>query len=596
MAFQNFRTVKAALQTFVDSVLRTRGSDPKIDGPLHETVDAREITDIFASFVVNQADAYAFVPSGQTALENAANLDAQLANLVQAPGSGPLALITLPGMYDFGTTGLVLNSARIRIVGLGAPGSVIFTSQIGTGNLSPKATVMETVDNIVLYNITCDNTAAGRSANDTTDGAAFLQTGSFPNSKHYNVIVLSTGDTAWPTLPGLELSGEWTDCQGGNGFGAYSTWNGTMRRGVFQNEAFLNATLTGPFYGTHGNDDCFGKDGTVNSLFEDCHTNNRGFGHGASVAGATFIRCSANAFAFGWAGSVLSSTFRYCDVNAYGFFGGGGTVDVNSVFDYCRGDLISFGANDSGNGSTVQGTYRFCTGGFGSSLNATPGTISAAILEDCSGSFVSSSGATGGTITNSELRRCKGDFGCGTSGGTANVSVFQGCAGNFFNGSTTTGGAIDTNTRLEHCNGSYLLGATIGGTMAGEMFYCTSYEFPSNPVGNQAGLCRGAFGSAGSFASMGTVSGKVFGGHFPYIGKISGRVQGVTIERASTAQPPVALLNNAIFIGNGIVGGNAMSITSNGASINAVIDLCSYAGTVDGAITNTAASPHNVIA
>ena len=320
-----------------------------------------------------------------------------------------LAIILPPSIYDLGTQSLILDTQYIDIIGSTSDRDKHYiTSNV---DATSNGTLMQTENDIKLYNLTIENSNTSHSPNyDDTDPVAYFPNSNLPLAYLENIKFLANDNNVFSMRTSIQYSGTYINCTGGlyafgGGEGNGGTLSGTFKdctggdlsfgcgftggtlSGTFTNctggfYAFGggstggNLTSTSKFTNCTGGNYSFGGGlvgGILSGIFTNCTGGTLSFGGGDSGNGAlngTFTNCTGGFYAFGGGevGGTLSGTFKDCTGGNYSFGGGeyGGNLTSTSVFTNCTGGNYSFGGADGGTGGTLKGTFTNCTGGIGS--------------------------------------------------------------------------------------------------------------------------------------------------------------------------------------------------------------------------------------
>lgn len=459
----------------------------------------------------------------------------------------PYFLILMPGIYDFGATGLTMDTDGVGLIGIVQPPNNLLPNgsfkngQLGTepagAHLTCSTTTIDqTTGAIRLQNLSVETTVS----NSTLENALKLSA-SNAESVYVGCTFLSVnGSNTAPMNAGVAVNGYWEDCRciEDRSFGSGV---GSDAAGVF-----VRCVAAGSF--------CFGgQGGDASGVFIGCHCGN-GFANfttfGTDAASGIFIDCVAQSpitTAGGSTGSfgnrcTASGTFINCrDLNTSGgSFGGSdssvvGTASGLFIGCYAAGDG-SFGGNTSGtNNGNATGQFYNCVSqdnSFGQGTGTITGTFIGCVGGDeCFGH----SGTFNGTAVG--CRAGTGSFGGGDSSGA--------CAGNVLGCYAGTdsfgGGGGDLTGTVVACqggNGSFAgnSGTGAAGTLSGICHSCYGFNgcFAGSVSGNGgtiSGRCYQCAGDASCFAGAGTsdtggtISGKLFdchAGEFSFAGSDAG--------------------------------------------------------------------------
>ena len=275
--------------------------------------------------------------------------------------SNRLAVILPSAKYDLGTQSLILDTQYIDIVGSTSDRSKHYIiSNVGAPS---RGTVQQTANNVKLYNLTIENSNTTYSpTSSSTDPAAYFPNTNLNLTYVENVLFTSNISYTWSMRIGIQYSGTFTNCTGGD----YSFGN--------------NGTISGTFTNCTGGNNSFGSTGgsiTSTAVLTNCTGGYNSFGNGGGSVSGTFTNCTGGDNSFGRSGTG-SGTFKYCTGGYASFFGFFGTSNSAAVFINCIGGDYAFAG-----GGTARGTFTNCTGGdysFGGDGGTTDG-----IFNNCIG-------------------------------------------------------------------------------------------------------------------------------------------------------------------------------------------------------------------
>ncbi|MCL2640347.1 MAG: hypothetical protein FWD53_05840 [Phycisphaerales bacterium] len=295
--------------------------------------------------------------TGSPTENGTALLAAYLAAAALAPygnnrsASNRAVILLSPGIYDLGTGSLAMNAEYVDLVGSGAPEDTIITSACNGAN---TGTVMRTVDDIRIANLTLQCTATNYWSMDSSAPAAYFPTSNnnFTKGRFWRVITTAPDDTSgWGMRLGSVYGDTWEWCintgiaSGSQGRG----WNGTA------SGTFVHCT-------NHGDGGFGGHGGVASGTFTNCiNTGDMGFAGEDGVASGKFINCRHHGN-YGFAGGTMangqaSGFFMNCIHDGNEGFGG----EASGTFLNCiHNGFMGFG------GRVASGTFRNCIGGGGS--------------------------------------------------------------------------------------------------------------------------------------------------------------------------------------------------------------------------------------
>lgn len=554
-----------------------------INGQVHQDNETNQTNDAYANLWGYDNFSYRVVRNSGDDVANGTALSLAYADaLTLTPGGNALsptnraAVIVPPGTYSLGAAGLDMTTNFVDLIGLGAPEDIVITSISNTNTGSGTIILNAGMGDVILANLTFQNTAVTNVTGTDTDDSAFAPQAVSPDHKVVNCIFRSDSLGSLAMRLAYEYAGVYTNCTVADGNGAsiaFAIASGTFKNcttstlgfgylgdatgtftdcscltgfgygdgltvsGTFTNcKAQTNSfgfniagatTVTGKFYRCTADAASFGNSAS-GAYFEDCTVTVLGFGppsFAATMAG-TYVRCKGGVGSFGViSGSVLSGSFTDCEGGASSF-GSGTTCTLSGTFTRCVGGDNSFGQQSS----TLSGTFNYCIGGnacfgYGAS-SATISTLSGAFYyckggDDC---FGRNSSITSAAI----FDHCVGRDRCFGQG--ANTLLSSGVAGTFkhcigrdacFGAGMTAG--IKAAGTFEHCNarnGSFASGA--GSEASGTFRYCvsgdTSFGYAAAYGVGEAPIASGTFeycrGGDNCFGSgTGNVGGVLFSGY-----------------------------------------------------------------------------------
>lgn len=421
----------------------------------------------------------------------------------------PYFLILMPGIYDFGATGLTMDTDGVGLLGIVEPpnnqvldgssgGNVTGLADAGAFLTCSTTTIIQAADGIRLENLSIETTVD----NDTSENA--IQFNTFNDSCIYRrcSFISATGSNTAPMETGREIAGYWEDCTSADDR-SFGSGDGSDAAGVF-----LRCYAGGSFnFG--------GAGGDASGLFIGCHTGN-GFANftteEADDASGVFIDCVAasplvsggsSTGSFG-ARCTASGTFINCrDLSRNGSFGGSetstrtGTASGFFFGCYAPGDGCFGGNSQSGGDGNATGTFINCFGGD------------------------ESFGHDDGTITGTFIN-CVGGDECFGSAGVFNGTAVACQAGtSAFGGGSTSGECAGT---VIACNAGASSFAGQGGDCTNLIVSCIggagsfSGHSATGAAGEISGVIKGCYGFGGSFAGSvggngGTISGRCYDCH-----------------------------------------------------------------------------------
>jgi hypothetical protein len=253
-----------------------------------------------------------------------------------------------PGTYDFGTTGLTVDTQFIDLVGRSSnPYDTILTSTDSAnvkGTIYHKKASGNANDSVIANLKIVSDLNSGSLSDASTDPAAYFPDDGLTGITLQNVVMVATYTTkAYAMRVGVAYPGTFTGCTSGNC--------------SFGDEG---GTASGTFTNCTGGNDSFGGRGSAET---------------GGIASGTFTNCTGGIGSFGGTGGTASGTFTNCTGGADSF-GGGTEGTAGGTFINCMGGNSSFGAGDGG---TASGTFTNCTGG-AYSFGGNGGTASGVFL------------------------------------------------------------------------------------------------------------------------------------------------------------------------------------------------------------------------
>jgi len=320
------------------------------------------VTETNWNFLPLQGSKYVIVPEGTNDIHRGNNLRAAYSNAttLSPSSSSRVTVIVPPGTYDLGTSGLVMNTGYVDLIGL-VPAQMttkqVFTDSAGTKRTKTVAnascpviisgTLTQTTDNVRIESVILASSNQGVSYYPTVAGS--------------NTVLRHVSAT---TRHGFEYAGLYIDCICGEyGFGGWG--------------------------------------GTASGTFIDCVGGDRAFGAGGSASG-TFINCTGGDSSFG--STSASGSFVNC-VGGDGSFGSA-SGSASGSFTDCVGGIGSFaGDPDFAAGGVASGKFVNCVGGDGSFGCAAYDTISGTFIDCTAGDY--SFGAWDAFLGSPKFRHCK---------------------------------------------------------------------------------------------------------------------------------------------------------------------------------------------
>ncbi|MBX7244516.1 MAG: hypothetical protein K1X53_03400 [Candidatus Sumerlaeaceae bacterium] len=290
-------------------------------------------------------------------------------------------VLVAPGNYDLGTNQLVMDTEFVDIAGISSARDDQYIYGLGTANGVTTGVLRQTANNVRLENLRvhCTQTSGPPYVYFPHGLAAYFPESDLPATVIRNCKFESNNQHAWAMRVGINYSGTYEDCDGGDHIfgGSSGTASGRFTGCKGGNEAFGGylGAATGTFIDCTGGRSAFGGDqGLASGTFTNCtSTDVDGFG-GGGVASGTFTNCKGTTHSFGGEGGTASGTFTNCTGGNYSF-GGAGTA--SGTFTNCNGGDYSFGGADG----VANGMFINCTGltdSFGSG-----GSTSGAKLYHC---------------------------------------------------------------------------------------------------------------------------------------------------------------------------------------------------------------------
>jgi len=323
------------------------GNGMYVEGIASQNVPLRLFDTVFS---VKQKTAYDIVTPSNSSTTNGANLrTAYTSAKALTPGNSALSatnratVLLLPGKYDLGTTPLTMDTEFVDLVGISSdPKHVLITSQINT---SDTGTVVQTVDNVIIRNVTIDLTG-------TPAGSGAGRTAAYFPGRDSTSISAWTSDGATATITsdshGLQTGDSVRITGSGN-----SDLNGAHTVTRIDNNSFTFPSTV--------NDS--GSIGTATERFDDTYIENCVFSgtertrRAAEYAG-TYKKCICDGSGLGYEDSIASGYFEDCETGA-GFGSTNGSV-ASGTFIRCKGGAYSFGSSAGGNPTTATGTFTDC--------------------------------------------------------------------------------------------------------------------------------------------------------------------------------------------------------------------------------------------
>ena len=261
--------------------------------------------------------------------------------------------IILPvAIYDLGTQSLTLDAQFINIIGsTNNRDNHYIKSNVGVTN---RGTIIQTANNVILQNLTIENTNTTYSPNGTSsDAVAYSPSANLNLTYIENVRFLANDINVFSMRThDIEYSGTYINCiggiyafGGGQGDGLFNKKNGILS-GIFTNCTGGNFSFGGGFF--------LGNGGTLTGTFTNCTGGNYSFGSGqfqVDLVTGTFINCTGGNWSFGSVPSSSSSgtvtaTFIDCIGGEYSFGNVGLTgtsINYSLTIQNCIGGQGSFG-------------------------------------------------------------------------------------------------------------------------------------------------------------------------------------------------------------------------------------------------------------
>jgi hypothetical protein len=294
-----------------------------------------------ASGLPLQGYKYVVVAEGTDDVQRGANLRASYstAKTLGPTATQRVAVIVPPGDYDLGTSGLVMDTGYVDLIGL-VPAQMT-AKQMFTDSTGRKRT--KTVGNVQCAARITSGTLT-QTVGEVRIESIILQ-GYHPTVSSANTVLRHVSMSSMRT--GVEYAGQYVDCVSVSSysFGAYSgNASGAFVDCVGGYGSFgLYSIASGTFINCVAGDYGFGGSGTASGTFVGCAAGDWSFGN--NVASGTFVDCVADDYSFGtaYSGSVASGTFIDCVAGLAGFGGGYGSV-ASGTFTRCVGGDYSFGA------------------------------------------------------------------------------------------------------------------------------------------------------------------------------------------------------------------------------------------------------------
>ena len=408
-------------------------------------------------------------------------------------------VIIPPGRYDLATTPLLLDHSYVDLIGFNQNDTLI-TSQISTVS---SGTVKQSVDNVVIKNLTIENTnSSGTPLYNNTAPAAYFPTTSFPYTRIESV-TFKGGTKAWSMRVGnVDYAGTYTDCTAGKaGFGGVDMSSAPNTTAGIASGTFTRCAVVGR-YGFAGGY----VGGKATGTFVDCiSTDDSAFGCGTypgiglvGYASGLFINCISKDYSFGSVGTAGPydgdgiGLFVCCKCGDGCFGGSSGVASGRFIDCTCTTTTQagSFGGGDQG--GTASGLFVNCIGGDRAFAGGGGGTAS--------GTFVNCVG--GGTDPNNNFGLCFGV--AGIASGT-----FVNCIGNGVSGQS--GGHFGGYSGLANgiffnCLGSTMTGITPGGTDC----FGSGEGGVAGPSGGRPGIFHNCYGGTNSFGGFGGTASGIF--------------------------------------------------------------------------------------
>lgn len=529
--------------------------------------DNKEVLDLSAAhYIFTDIKSCTTDAERGTALVNAYNT----AKTLSPSDSNRIAVIVLPSHYDVGSSGLVMDTGYIDLIGLTTnyKGQHIYGTPSTGGGV-----ITQTADNVSLINLCIQvktNTPSNPGGSVTDWPVAWLpdvswndgtsHTGSSPGTLIRNCeFKIPDGLEGYPSV-----ASEYPSMRIGSGIEYAGVYENCIAGGKYAFGGYEGAAV-GEFTECTAGDFAFGGyKGVASGRFVECTGGAGAFAGGdssdnsAGETGGTFILCTGGDYSFaGGDGGYASGNFHECTGGDYSFAGDaetighftqctggdysfGGKYVANGFFTKCTGGIGSFGGE-----GIAMGEFRHCEGGArsfgGASGPDSPGAAATALFFNCTGGDYS----FGDCISNdTEFIHCKaGDYSFGIytaggiyshcSGGQYSFASFQeGTTPREADGEFNSCSAGDFSFALnglasgvfrnciggESCFGAQEGDVATTGTASGTFLNCTASRYS---FGGKGGIASGVFQNcnAGDYS---------FGGHFDYapssyhVGKASG--------------------------------------------------------------------------
>jgi hypothetical protein len=330
-----------------------------------------------AGGLATSASQYSIVGGGATGDANWQSLSnayltakSALPNGNALSGANQYTIFLLPGVYDFGTNTLSIDTSYINIVGLSPntgpydyalwngmskvdKGDTILTSQ----NDVIKLTGSSNTNSLINLYLDCSTVGSGGSSGNPTvyclDSANNIGKGLFVGNV---VMVNSACATCTPMVFNKNYGGTFIDVRSWTGSSVKGSFGSVFNGTAIASGTFVRCKAVGDAFG--GSSEGFGGTGTASGLFIDCEAEG---GFGKDTASGTFIRCRVNVTAsvgsgraFGYeSGATASGTFIECSVPGDSrCFGYAGTM--SGTMRYC--DTATFPG-----WTTRSGTVESCS-------------------------------------------------------------------------------------------------------------------------------------------------------------------------------------------------------------------------------------------
>src|ERR1017187_4095227 len=231
---------------------------------------------------------YVIVAEGTNDVQRGNNLRAAYATAttLSPTSSSRVAVIVPPGSYNLGTTGLMMNTSYIDLIGL-VPAQMtskqVFTNSAGNAGTKTVAnvqcpfriyasasagTLLQSVDYIRIESVVLQNTGTGPAYAPSIGGINTVL-------RHVEALSMSVE---------LEYAGQYADCVGGDGgFGGGDSYNVGSASGTFIDCVAGDGSFGGDAQPGQGS-------GQANGTFVGCTAGNSSFGTASDVYGV-FIGC-----------------------------------------------------------------------------------------------------------------------------------------------------------------------------------------------------------------------------------------------------------------------------------------------------------------